>query len=177
VDFEVLVTLLIPGNGLSSGVSPAIGAASIQGDAFFATSTGLFFDFGSTSSSYLKFERDFAKLPSGQPDVFFCLNGGGAECGGSSSSDIAVAVLFPGGQSFFVGKSKSDLVNPANYSGILTDDIFQLAAATSSEAPLPATLPLFLTGLGALGLIGWGRKRRSNGDENAQTGARGRYWN
>ena len=29
------------------------------------------------------------------------------------------------------------------------------------EAPLPATLPLFATGLGALGLLGWRRKRKA----------------
>jgi hypothetical protein len=27
--------------------------------------------------------------------------------------------------------------------------------------PVPATLPLFATGLGALGLLGWRRKRKS----------------
>ena len=30
-----------------------------------------------------------------------------------------------------------------------------------SEIPLPATFPLFATGLGALGLLGWRRKRRA----------------
>jgi hypothetical protein len=30
-----------------------------------------------------------------------------------------------------------------------------------SETPLPATLPLFATGLGALGLLGWRRKRKN----------------
>jgi hypothetical protein len=29
------------------------------------------------------------------------------------------------------------------------------------EIPLPAALPLFGTGLGALGLLGWRRKRKS----------------
>jgi hypothetical protein len=29
------------------------------------------------------------------------------------------------------------------------------------EIPLPATLPLFASGLGALGLCGWRRKRRA----------------
>ena len=29
------------------------------------------------------------------------------------------------------------------------------------ETPLPATLPLFVTGLGALGLLGWRRKRKN----------------
>jgi len=30
-----------------------------------------------------------------------------------------------------------------------------------TETPLPATLPLFATGLGALGLLGWRRKRKA----------------
>ncbi len=32
--------------------------------------------------------------------------------------------------------------------------------STVSSVPLPATLPLFATGLGALGLLGWRRKRK-----------------
>jgi hypothetical protein len=31
----------------------------------------------------------------------------------------------------------------------------------TSEVPLPAALPLFATGLGALGLLGWRRKRKA----------------
>jgi hypothetical protein len=34
-------------------------------------------------------------------------------------------------------------------------------AIVSSETPLPAALPLFATGLGALGLLGWRRKRKA----------------
>jgi hypothetical protein len=32
---------------------------------------------------------------------------------------------------------------------------------TISETPLPAALPLFASGLGALGLLGWRRKRKA----------------
>jgi hypothetical protein len=32
---------------------------------------------------------------------------------------------------------------------------------TVSETPLPTTLPLFATGLGAIGLLGWRRKRKA----------------
>ncbi len=40
---------------------------------------------------------------------------------------------------------------------VISDPIPQGLAQT----PLPATLPLFATGLGALGLLGWRRKRRT----------------
>ena len=33
--------------------------------------------------------------------------------------------------------------------------------ASAAETPLPAALPLFATGLGALGLLGWRRKRKA----------------
>jgi hypothetical protein len=39
---------------------------------------------------------------------------------------------------------------------------------TSLEQPLPAALPLFATGLGALGLFGWSRKRK-NADQKTQS--------
>jgi hypothetical protein len=48
-----------------------------------------------------------------------------------------------------------------------TDDVsFAFATETTtvtptSATPLPATLPLFATGLGALGLLGWRRKRKT----------------
>jgi len=32
-----------------------------------------------------------------------------------------------------------------------------------SETPLPAALPLFATGIGGLGLLGWRRKRKTQG--------------
>jgi PEP-CTERM motif len=39
----------------------------------------------------------------------------------------------------------------------ITDDL----SFTISQTPVPATLPLFATGLGALGLFGWRRKRKN----------------
>jgi hypothetical protein len=35
------------------------------------------------------------------------------------------------------------------------------SAVSDAEVPLPAALPLFATGLGALGLLGWRRKRKA----------------
>lgn len=39
-----------------------------------------------------------------------------------------------------------------------------LALPTPPETPLPAALPLFATGLGAIGLVGWRRRRKSVAD-------------
>jgi hypothetical protein len=35
---------------------------------------------------------------------------------------------------------------------------------TVNQTPLPAALPLFATGLGALGLLGWRRKQKQAGE-------------
>jgi len=42
-----------------------------------------------------------------------------------------------------------------------TDGTFTTGAATAPAVPLPATLPLFASGIGGLGLLGWRRKRRT----------------
>jgi hypothetical protein len=42
-----------------------------------------------------------------------------------------------------------------------TYSITEITSGSSSATPLPAALPLFATGLGALGLLGWRRKRKA----------------
>jgi hypothetical protein len=44
---------------------------------------------------------------------------------------------------------------PENLSGVLSNGV------VTDTTPLPATLPLFATGIGGLGLLGWRRKRRA----------------
>jgi hypothetical protein len=44
--------------------------------------------------------------------------------------------------------------NGAEYGFLATDPPL-------AQTPLPATLPLFATGLGALGLLGWRRKKKA----------------
>lgn len=126
--------------GWSADVSmplPGTGAVFIQGSAFFATTTGLLFDFANTSASYVKFERDSTAL--GQADIFFCLNAGGADCGGATQFDVTAAVLFPSRPdwSAFDGRSRLDLANPFNRPDILS-----------------ATGTLLLADAGALGVPG-----------------------
>ena len=51
----------------------------------------------------------------------------------------------------------------ANRVGDLTDLLVESSSTTFvpvSEVPVPPALPLFATGLGALGLLGWRRKRK-----------------
>jgi hypothetical protein len=49
----------------------------------------------------------------------------------------------------------------ANRFGPTTNFEVISTTATFSQVPLPAALPLFATGLGALGLLGWRRKRKA----------------
>jgi hypothetical protein len=61
----------------------------------------------------------------------------------------------------FAGTAESVVFSgSANFIGF--DDI-TLGSATPGTVPLPAALPLFATGLGVLGLLGWHRKRKSSG--------------
>jgi hypothetical protein len=61
--------------------------------------------------------------------------------------------------SFMVTGSGSDTLTffETDGPGFMALDDVSLTAAT----PLPAALPLFATGLGGLGLLGWRRKRKA----------------
>jgi hypothetical protein len=58
--------------------------------------------------------------------------------------------LFSQSQSLMLVDYKGEAISPRSGS-------VSIAEATT---PLPAALPLFATGLGALGLLGWRRKRK-----------------
>ena len=53
--------------------------------------------------------------------------------------------------------SAQTYLEPAGTTGLFED----LTSGSLTATPLPAALPLFATGLGAIGLIGWRRKRRN----------------
>lgn len=77
---------------------------------------------------------------------------------------MPAAVLSSAGTSFFgfqdIGASITSIDYFTGVGGdyVGVDDIRY--ATTSSVVPLPAALPLFAGGLGALGLLGWRRKRK-----------------
>ena len=73
--------------------------------------------------------------------------------------DLATTVspFLSGGVNFISVQSISPNVNVEFQRFIVSGSLISETAAT----PLPATLPLFATGLGALGLFGWSRKRKN----------------
>ncbi len=132
-------------DGASTGnlLGPLSGNNSIinlVGTDLAATTSGLFFNFGDTTTSA------FFRLGSSAGDVVF------------NAVDIfqAEAVC---GMGCVTPAFLEIRVDPA-----ITDNVaypsMNVEIATIATTPLPATLPLFATGLGALGLLGWRRKRK-----------------
>ena len=64
---------------------------------------------------------------------------------------FALSTLCPTCNYFYVGIDQ----NAISGANVLLEEI-----SAVSTVPLPAALPLFATGLGALGLLGWRRKRK-----------------
>jgi hypothetical protein len=90
--------------------------------------------------------------------LFFILNGGNIHWNGPAT------VNFGNGLDLTIALSDASffsLGNPFNTS-VAIDAMFSLTGSNAqvSETPLPAALPLFATGLGALGLLGWLRSKR-----------------
>ena len=77
---------------------------------------------------------------------------------GGLNSTPAVICCSLGMGSFGLNLASAGLTNSA---GFLFQDSAGLAFTLVSETPLPAALPLFAGGLGALGLIGWRRKKKA----------------
>jgi hypothetical protein len=72
--------------------------------------------------------------------------------GTSDNSLFSLSALCPTCQYFYFGVGSTAVAQ----SNVLLEEITAVSAV-----PLPAALPLFATGLGALGLLGWRRKRKA----------------
>jgi hypothetical protein len=95
-----------------------------------ATASGLFFDFTSGGT--------FRIATTSSPFSAFCLNGTGDYC--FSPASTLVEVIQNG---TILNQTESGVVEIAEV----------------GTTPLPAAFPLLATGLGALALLGWRRKR------------------
>lgn len=131
----------------TSYCSAPFSTLTITGSALTATSTGLFFDFSATDGSLVNFATNSNPGLSLQfcDTVAPCTNQNGA----SLNSFVVLDIwnVFDG--------STSEGLNEESMGSV------QIGQADISATPLPATLPLFVTGLGALGLLGWCRKRKN----------------
>ena len=80
---------------------------------------------------------------------------GGSFCAINSGADQAVMLLIvaASGGLTFGGAEVGSTTSPR--------DVFESFTGTVTPTPLPATLPLLITGLGGLGLLGWRRKRKA----------------
>jgi len=98
-------------------------------------------DFDPSNNTAFLFEG-----PSGTP--LFCAQSGGFQCSSEAGGDGLFIYNF--------NDPAPDNFLDRAYSGYVT-----IAEAPITPTPAPAALPLFATGLGALGLFGWRRKRKA----------------
>jgi hypothetical protein len=77
-------------------------------------------------------------------------------------SDGAIQIV--GSNPFSIGgsTSRSVIADQCGVGGCASVDAFTLTLSPVAATPLPAALPLFAGGLGALGLLGWRRKRKKS---------------
>jgi hypothetical protein len=132
-----------------------------EGTFFFP---GVPFDAAQLGNATVLFEPGFNPVTQGYSDIF-----GIARIGGESNnlafafaSDSDTALLTLGtsfSRTFVEGPNAVDatLYLSPELQGLGYTATFQ----SDFETPLPAALPLFATGLGAMGLLGWRRKRKN----------------
>jgi hypothetical protein len=97
-------------------------------------------------------------VPLDQPvlvQLFLAVSAGGSAAGSSANSQFGQSLDFPIGSALFI---LAGGVTANASDSFVTDNIF---APPGAATPLPAALPLFASGLGALGLLGWRRKKKS----------------
>jgi len=117
---------------VASGTTGNAQVAALNGDAVTVTPSQVLFNFSDTSQDYLLFElgNSFSTLLCFQTFNF---------CGGDGPG----IVLLVNGDPF------------QSMTGIVV-----IASNDLATTPLPPALPLFATGLGVLGLLGWRKKRK-----------------
>jgi hypothetical protein len=140
--------------GTASGTGAGVGV-TLTGDALTANATQLLFNFGETANpSLFELSGNFGG-PSGDTDILEFCDANGNQCkdqnGFTSSSRLALVLIAGGLGSTSFGIDESTAGNA----------VIATASVTETPTPLPAALPLFATGIGGLGLLGWRRKRKA----------------
>lgn len=148
----------------SNSVAPFCTATSVTVASFPADSTAI--------GSYLPYDNSVSKFPNfvfGVVDVFNIDSSGKITFAEFVGCTVSCFTTVPELDLWFGAGENLNANFPCegNCSTIITDDLgasvlegadnISITAAT----PLPAALPLFAGGLGALGLLGWRRKRKN----------------
>ena len=169
-------TFDVSGNLINSNAPPA--TLALGGSLAIDVSTGSVISADITLTGYPDFTVLFnvSSLTSADPlpgfsagDVLLSFGPTGSSHGIPSIQSYQITLVFPtlspigyGGGSVF-----AVMTVDANNGALLAECSIgpdpacaALSLAPVSPTPLPAALPLFATGLGALGLLGWRRKRK-----------------
>jgi len=118
-------------NGSTATLSSSPGSAAVSHDALTASPSGLFWDFGANDRS------EFLLFSLSDAGSYICFQDQTGSCGVAINS--------------FVWSANSNTSNV-----FLGFGVQQIASVTST--PLPATLPLLVTALAGLGVVGWRRR-------------------
>ena len=156
LDITAWSLTLVAGSGAPFTLSGSNSEYFVFGNDLTANSSGLFFNFGDSSTTdpgYFAFQSPcfFCVTPPTTPFAFiqWCSTGAEAATGCGDSLEMG---------------------DPASGTGTLPAYEYftvaeygeELQIATVAPTPLPPALPLFATGLGVMGLLGWRRKRKKN---------------
>ena len=133
--------------GVISNLTYAVSDPTLGGTITLNPITTFTFSYG-TLALYSDYAADQSKTFTGVPDLVIGING--------------LPVVPPSGESAAgdVWFSVTNDQYTETTSGTATFTQL-LGGGTQTTTPLPATLPLFASGLGALGLLGWRRKRKA----------------
>jgi hypothetical protein len=143
-DWNLLLTI---GSSTADGLSSSPSSSFIvDGNAFTASPTGLFFNFGDTTGTLNKAPYTLAQFNFISSTEYGQLQFVNAEATDYNGQVSAVEIFTS--------------INPIIQTSI--PETITSPVQIASTTPLPAALPLFATGLGAMGLLGWRRKRKNN---------------
>jgi len=142
------VTFSIPAHtfSISSGIAEVKDAITVDVDSFFAFQPGTLVSTVSGHSLFLGFGVEFI---SSSMSLY-------------SSTNLPTQINLADFSSAVMAIVQDDYLGSGRVGhSVLDFDITNLSEVSST--PLPATFPLFATGLGALGLLGWRRKQKNAG--------------
>ena len=123
-----------------------------SGPALFATSQYLLFNFVQANSNYIILGQN--AYPTAYVEFYdhVLIDAAG------EADDEGIGAIQVGGGGWY-GAVRTAFCCNLNLPQYSADGTYVIG--TAAAAPLPAALPLFATGLGGLGLLGWRRKRKA----------------